>query len=85
MNQKMLQRGGPVRWLPAVTTMFMLTRRYQTNEDCKRIYGDNYFRYDPYIDMDVELDDASKIKDIIHEAEKVDLGPIRDWVESKWL
>ena len=85
MNQKMLQRGGPVRWLPAVTTMFMLTRRYQTNEDCKRIYGDNYFRYDPYIDMDVELDDASKIKNIIREAEKVDLGPIRDWVESKWL
>ncbi len=52
---------------------------------CRQILEDNYYRVDTPLPIPIELGDLQHIPELLDAAEKVDIGPIVDWLRNCYL
>lgn len=75
---------GLLKWVRPVVNIFMESQSLVTEATCKKFLGDRYFRLNP-ICPEIEMDDVSRMPDLIRAANETDLTPAIRWMRDKFL
>ncbi|ELP86422.1 ankyrin repeat-containing protein, putative [Entamoeba invadens IP1] len=76
---------GMLQLLPICMDGFFLSRKAMADVTGNGFLGERYFRFDPVLFENLDLDCADAVPKIIQIGETVDLAPIEDWIVKYWL
>lgn len=75
---------GAMEWMSSIVDVLLGGNVYISDLMCKELLNDNYCRFELPLSTDVPLDGTDQLATLIEAAEKADLEPIYQWIESNW-
>ncbi|HMP28290.1 MAG TPA: patatin-like phospholipase family protein [Saprospiraceae bacterium] len=73
---------GVMKWLPKIINMIFDADQEVVARNTYQILGDNFWRIQPVLETQIELDDTSKYEELIKIADKFDLTHTFEWLET---
>lgn len=73
---------GAIQWLPKIITMLFDADQEVTSRNTYQILGDNFWRIQPILNEQVDLDDVSKYDNLVKIANDFDLTHTFEWLEK---
>jgi patatin-like phospholipase/acyl hydrolase len=77
---------GYAQWLNSVTSMMMDGQSISTDEQCRQLLGENYFRIEPWFPdgVEIKMDEVKKLDYMLKFAEDFNLENAFSWLKNNF-
>ncbi|KAL6049855.1 putative sporulation hydrolase CotR [Balamuthia mandrillaris] len=75
---------GYVQWVPKLTNLLWDGMIMHSENICRELLGERYYRFNPVLETEIALDNPLAIPELVETAKKLDLSALVEWIGEQF-